>query len=257
VLSGRSPLKAVDGALAPSTDPRVYDIDGFDNTGTDNGDETASLRSSGSSVVAELHALGDHVICYVDVGTAENWRPDYSELKGSRLGPVSGWPGEYWISLAPGRLGVVESVMTKRFEMCHDNHFDAVEPDNIDSSDNGTSNTQAEQIAYDKWVAREIHSLGMSVAQKNYEDESAALEPSFDFVIEEQCYQYADCRDLAPYYRNHKTVLEVEYSGGISKPQFARACTVGLNGQPAADRLPFDSVYLSMNLDGSLRVPCR
>ena len=44
----------IDGAVAPFTDPKVYDIDGFDNTGTDNADETGSLSSSDSPVVAEL-----------------------------------------------------------------------------------------------------------------------------------------------------------------------------------------------------------
>jgi hypothetical protein len=148
--------------------------------------------------------------------------------------------------------------MTKRFEMCHDNHFDAVEPDNIDGSENGTGNSQVEQLAYDEWVAREVHRLGMSVAQKNFEDESATLARYFDFVIEEQCYQYVDCVDLAPYYKDHRTVLEVEYQGG-STPEswFAKACTVGVNGQPAAEKLGLDPVYLSLNLDGSLRVPCR
>jgi len=258
IRSGRSALKAIDGAVAPATNPKVYDIDGFDNTGTDNGNETESLSSSDSPVVAELHALGDHVICYVDVGTAEDWRPDYVDFKGLTLNPVQGWPGEYWISLAPGHLGAVEKIMTARFEMCRHNHFDAIEPDNIDSSENGTANTQAEQLRYDEWVADEVHRLDMSVAQKNIEDESSVLSHYFDFVIEEQCYEYADCLDLAPYYRARRTVLEVEYQGnGASESWFAKACTVGVNGQPGADSLGLDSVYLSLNLDGSLRVPCR
>ncbi len=258
ITSGSSPVMAVDGAVSPATNPKVYDIDGFDNTGTDNGDEAQSLGSSDSPVVAELHSLGDHVICYVDVGTAENWRPDYSEFKGSTLNAVQGWPGEFWISLAPDHLGEVEKIMTKRFEMCRDNHFDAVEPDNMDSSENGTANSQAEQLRYDEWVADEVHRLGMSVAQKNFEDESATLSRYFDFVIEEQCYQYADCLDLAPYYRAERTVLEVEYQGdGTSRSWFVKACTAGVNGQHGADKLGLDSVYLSTNLDGSLRVPCR
>ncbi len=258
ITSGTSPVRAVDGAVSPATNPKVYDIDGFDNTGTADGDETRSLQSSNSPIVAELHALGDHVICYIDVGTAENWRPDYPEFKGLTLNAVSGWPGEYWISLAPDHLGAVEKIMTKRFEMCRANHFDAVEPDNIDSSENGTANSKAQQIAYDEWVAGEVHHLGMSVAQKNFEDESTTLASYFDFVIEEQCYQYADCLDLAPYYRAHRTVLEVEYQGdGSSETWFAKACTTGVNRQPSAEKLGLDLVYLSSNLDGSLRVPCR
>ena len=40
----------------------VYDVDGFETTAAE---------------VAALHASGKHVVCYIDVGTAENFRPDY------------------------------------------------------------------------------------------------------------------------------------------------------------------------------------
>jgi hypothetical protein len=81
--------------------PTVYDIGGFDNTGTDNGHESSSLRSSVSPVVAELHKLGDHAICYIDVGTTENWRADYSEFPKALLGEENGWSGESWLDTNP------------------------------------------------------------------------------------------------------------------------------------------------------------
>ena len=43
----------------------AYDIDGFDN----------SQRE-----VATLHSAKKHVICYVDVGTWENWRPGREQV---------------------------------------------------------------------------------------------------------------------------------------------------------------------------------
>jgi hypothetical protein len=218
ITSGTSPVIAVDGETAPVTNPSVLDIDGFDNTGTDNADESISLSSSGSPVVAELHALGDHVICYVDVGTAENWRPDYSEFPAALLGNNNGWPGERWLDTNPNGpdYATLEKIMTARFEMCKNNGFDAVEPDNLDGSENtsGFNITIAEGDEYAEWLANEIHSLGMSVAQKNFEDQSAVLEPYFDFVIEEQCFQYGDCTDLAPYYESSKAAL-----GGVLTEQ--------------------------------------
>jgi hypothetical protein len=42
-----------------------YDIDMFDND---------------ASVVASLHNKGRKVVCYIDVGTWENWRPDAKEF---------------------------------------------------------------------------------------------------------------------------------------------------------------------------------
>lgn len=257
ITSGATPVVAADGATAPATDPTVFDIDGFDNTGTDNGYESSSLRSSDSPVVAELHALGDHVICYIDVGTAENWCPDYKKFPAALLGKSNGWPGERWLDTNPNGpdCATLSKIMASRFEMCARNGFDAVEPDNLDGPENDTgfNITVAEGDEYAEWVANEVHSLGMSVAQKTFEDQSAVLEPYRDFVIEEQCLLYGDCTDLAPYYEHAKAVLEAEYSGGgISRADFDQACTTGSNG-PSADSLGFDSVYL----DGSLRVPCR
>ena len=200
ITSGSAPVAAVDGASAPSTDPTVFDIDGFDNTGTDNADESSSLSSSDSPVVAELHALGDHVICYIDVGTAENWRPDYSEFPAALLGDNNGWPGEKWLNTNPNGpdYTTLQRIMTARFEMCRNNGFDAVEPDNLDGSENDTgfAITTSEGDEYAEWVANEIHASGMSVAQKNFEDQSSVLEPSFDFVIEEQCFQYGETASI-------------------------------------------------------------
>ena len=202
-------------------------------------------------MVADLHRRADHVICYIDVGTVENWRPDASEFPAAVLGSDNGWPGERWLDIGPSPfLSTIESIMMARFEMCADNGFDAVEPDNMDGAENDTgfAITIPEQIAYDEWVAGAIPSLGMSVAQKNFEDQSGTLEPHFDFVIEEQCFQYDDCSDIAPYTKAGKAVFEVEYQGqGAAPTSFC----------PSADAMDFNSVQFDLSLDGLVRVPCR
>jgi hypothetical protein len=73
------------------------------------------------------------------------------------------------------------------------------------------------------------------------------LEPYFDFVIEEQCYQYSDCSDLSPYVAAHKAVLDVEYSDqGANPSAFCPAVmAAGLSG------VEFDTA-----LDAKVRVPC-
>jgi hypothetical protein len=230
---------------AAASTPTVYDIDGFDNP---------------ASTVAALHAKGAHVICYIDVGTAENWRSDYSEFltpaatAADVLGSSNGWAGENWLNVyTPAALAVVEPIMMARFEMCAAKGFDAVEPDNMDGAENSTGfsgsvATIAAQDAYDEWVANAVHSLGMSVGQKNFEDQSQVLEPYFDFSIEEQCFQYDDCSDLAPYTKAGKAVFEVEYQGQGPAP--ASFC-------PSANALGFNSVEFDLDLDAKVRVPCR
>ena len=63
----------------------AYDIDGFDTP---------------ASEVFRLHALARHVICYVDAGTYEPWRPDARRFPATVLGSaVEGWAGERWLDI--------------------------------------------------------------------------------------------------------------------------------------------------------------
>ncbi|HEY3942730.1 MAG TPA: endo alpha-1,4 polygalactosaminidase [Acidimicrobiales bacterium] len=223
-LSDSPPGPVPDGPV------QFIDIDGFDNS---------------AATVAQLHSEGMKVVCYVDVGTAENYRSDFSSFPSSLLGLSNGWPGEYWLDTSPDgpEYSTLQAIMTARFQMCADKGFDAVEPDNLDGSENSTgfNLTVTEGDQYAEWIAAEVHSLGMSVAQKNFEDQSSTLEPFFDFVIEEQCYQYTDCSDLEPYVTAHKAVLDVEYDG--------RCPTVGL--------VPGITVMLKdLDLDASPRTVC-
>lgn len=214
----------------------VYDIDGFDNP---------------ASTVTSLHNQGDHVICYIDVGTYEPGRSDSSQFPSGLLGNgVSGWPGERWLNTSSSGpyYSTLQAIMTARFKTCHDKGFDAVEPDNIDGSENNTgfALTNAQSIAYAKWFASAVHSFGMSVAQKNFVDQSAALVGSFDFVINEQCSQYGECNSLAPYPNANKAVFEAEYTP-TSTSSFC----------PAANAANRNAVLFNINLDGKTRVSCR
>ncbi len=180
----------------------AYDIDGFENS---------------ASEVAALHAQGKHVICYIDVGTAENFRPDYAEFPKSVLGRSNGWPGEKWLDIR--QLGVLEPIMTARFEMCREKGFDAVEPDNMEgyANNSGFPLSAQEQLTYDEWVAGEVHSLGMAVLQKNDGEQSAEQQPYFDGALSEQCNQYRECADFQPYLAAGKPVLNAEYQLATSR----------------------------------------
>jgi hypothetical protein len=174
----------------------AYDIDGFENSAAE---------------VAELHAQGKHVICYIDVGTGEKFRPDYRSFPASVLGHSNGWPGEKWLDIR--QLSVLEPIMTARFQMCREKGFDAVEPDNIEAYSNksGFPVTAAQQLTYNEWIAGEVHSLGMAVLQKNDGEQAAQLEPYFDGELDEQCNQYSECDLLQPYLQAGKPVLNAEY----------------------------------------------
>jgi hypothetical protein len=207
----------------------AYDIDGFDNT---------------AGEVSTLHGQGKHVICYIDVGTVENFRSDYSSFPASVLGSSNGWPGEKWLDVR--QLSVLEPIMTARLQMCRDKGFDAVEPDNMDGYENGTGFpiTAQQQLAYDEWVAGEAHALGMAVFQKNDGEQTAQLEPHFDGALDEQCNQYKECSSFQQYLAAGKPVLNAEY--GSSTGAFCAADNVaGIMG-----------ARYDLNLTGATFEPC-
>jgi hypothetical protein len=175
----------------------AYDIDGFENSAAE---------------VATLHAQGKHVICYIDAGTAENFRPDYSSFPKSVLGRSNGWPGEKWLDIR--QLSVLEPIMTARFQMCREKGFDAVEPDNIEgySNKSGFPLSARDQLTYNEWIAGEVHALGMAVLQKNDGEQTPQLESYFDGALSEQCNQYQECGSFQPYLSAGKPVLNAEYN---------------------------------------------
>jgi hypothetical protein len=216
--------------------PVVYDIDGFDNP---------------ASTVRALHRLRAHVICYIEVGAAENYRPDYRRFPKSVLGRrVPGYPSERYLDI---RKAVVARIIKTRIAMCARKGFDAIEPDIDDSytDQTGFRITEAANVGYDAALASFAHSLGLAWGLKNGDAPgfAARMLPHVDFALDEQCYQYGTCSAFYPRFaRAHKAVLEVEYAGQ-GGPSPRRFC-------PPANRDGFDSVQFDVALDGKFRVAC-
>jgi hypothetical protein len=194
-----------------SVPAQMFDIDLFDNS---------------ASVVAALHRRRRHAICYLDAGTYESYRPDARRFPPSLLGMSNGWPGERWLDIR--RLSLLEPIMRARFSLCRRKGFDGVETDNVDAyaNDSGFPLTAADQLTYNRWLARTAHSFGLSIALKNDLDQVRALEPYFNFALDEQCFEYSECDKLRPFVDAHKAVFEVEYN--LSPGAFcARANALG------------------------------
>ncbi|WP_280877646.1 endo alpha-1,4 polygalactosaminidase [Streptomyces pseudovenezuelae] len=184
------------GRVDTSVDVPVYDIDGFDQS---------------KATVSALHAKGRKVICYLSTGAYEDWRPDAKKFPKSVLGKGNGWKGERWLDIR--RTDVLEPLMAARFDMCRDKGFDAVEPDNMDGYKNRTGFPlkAADQLRYNRLIARLAHDRGMSVGLKNDLDQIPQLVGDFDFAVNEQCAQYGECADLTPFVKADKAVFHVEY----------------------------------------------
>jgi hypothetical protein len=180
-----------------SVDAELFDIDLFDNA---------------ASVVGALHSRGRHVACYLDAGTLEPGRPDSRDFPASVVGKeLADWPGEHWLDVR--RLDVLGPLLERRLDLCRQKGFDAVEPDNVDAyaNDSGFPLTAVDQLRFNRFLAAAAHARGLSVGLKNDLDQAAALQPAFDWALDEQCFQYHECDRLQPFVRAGKAVFVAEY----------------------------------------------
>jgi hypothetical protein len=195
------------GTIDPTLAVDVFDIDWEED----------------ASVVSQLHQAGKKVICYVSVGSWEDWRPDASAFPAAVLGKdYPGWPGEKFVDI---RAQALRDIMAKRLDVCKSKGFDAVEPDNMDvfSDDSGFPLTQADGVDYAKWLATECHARGMGIVQKNASEITASIQSVYDGALTEDCYHDNWCADMQPYIDANKPVFACEYTNSI----FTAACTWG------------------------------
>ena len=209
-----------------TVDAQMFDIDLFDND---------------ASVVAELHGLGRHVVCYVNVGAWEDWRPDAGQFPPEVLGnDYQGWPGERWLDIR--RIDLLGPIMRARFDQCRAKGFDALEPDNIDGYENDTGFplTYEDQLTYNLWLAQEAHAHGLSIGMKNDGEQIADLLPHYDWALLEDCFDQGWCEQFSPFVAAGKAVFAAEYTDtGITTAQFC----------PQARTLHFSAILKHRELD--------
>lgn len=177
---------------------QMIDIDLFDND---------------AQVVAALHAQGRKVVCYVSVGSWEDWRPDSDQFPAEVLGKdYEGWAGEKWLDIR--RIDLIGPILQARFDQCAAKGFDGLEPDNIDSytSDTGFPLTAQDQLTFNMWLANEAHARGLSIGLKNDDDQAEALLPYFDWALTEDCVADDWCDQMTPFVEAGKPVFAAEYT---------------------------------------------
>jgi len=151
----------------------------------------------------------------------------------------------YWDALTehyPTMLARLDTAVAK--------HCDGVEPDNVDGyeNDSGFALTAATQLDYNRFIASEAHARSLSVGLKNDTDQVPDLLAAFDWMLDEQCFQYGECDTLAPFVAANKAVFEVEYG----------AASLASTVCPEANADNFDTLIKDADMDVTAwRVACR
>jgi len=218
-----------------SFDVDMYDVDLFD---TD------------AATVTALHNQGRIAICYISVGSWEDWRPDADQFPAAVLGnEYEGWPGERWLDIR--QIDLLAPIMRARLDLCRAKGFDGVEPDNMDgyTNDTGFPLSYQDQLDYNIWLAGEAHARGLSIGLKNDGDQVDDLEPYFDWALTEDCFAEGWCDEFDPFTASGKAVFAAEYTDQLTTNQFlTQVC-------PQAATMDISAILKDRDLD-AWRLAC-
>ncbi len=209
---------------------QMYDIDLFNNS---------------AKVVTALHTAGRKAVCYISVGTWERGRPDSSKFPASVKGnSLEGYPNEKWLDIR--QWNILGPILEARLDLCKTKGFDGVEPDNVDGYEHvtGFPLTYQDQILFNTRLATAAHARGLSIGLKNDLPQIRDLVSSFDWALNEECYQNKECGNLNLFITAGKPVFHVEYA--VAPELFC----------PYANSLNFNSLRKNYDLD-AYRVACR
>lgn len=204
----------------------VYDLDLFETT---------------AEQIKALQAQGAKVVCYVNAGAWENWRPDKDDYPDEVIGAVyAGWPGERWLDIR--QIDALSPILRARLDLCAVKGFDGVDPDNLDGFTNATGFdlTAEDQLAFNRWLAAEAHQRGLGIGLKNDPDQASLLVAHFDWATTESCFAEDWCYLLSPFIETGKPVIAIEYTDNDMKT--ASFC-------PTANDLGMDAILKNRNLD--------
>jgi endo-alpha-1,4-polygalactosaminidase (GH114 family) len=219
------------GEINSYYDAIVYDIDLFDTS---------------TSKIQSLKNSGKKVICYFSAGSLESWREDASSFPSSILGnSMKNWENEKWLDIRDAKL---KPIMIARLDLAKQKGCDGVEIDNVNGYTNptGFDLTYSDQLIYNKFLATTAHQRGLSIGLKNDLEQIEELEPFFDFLVNEECFEYMECDKLQPFINAGKPVFNIEYDLNLGKDNICQS----------AKQRGFQTLILPMELDDSFRIVC-
>lgn len=215
-------------------------------------------RGVNAQAIAGLHRAGKTIICYLDSGAFESYRPDARLFPDAVIGNSTGWRGERWLDLRPGSRSRFAPLIWGRLRLARRIGCDGVEPD----ENNPWGNRPGFPISKDDergWyldVARHAHRLGLSVGMKNgLEVVGRRTVGAFDWALNEECFYYRECGRMGQFVDAGKAVFQTDYVSDWRRRGVATAAAVQARICPQAVRDGFSSLVKRHVPDRSFH-PC-
>ena len=196
----------------------------------------------------ELQSRGVRLLCVINAGVWENWRPDSGAFDRRLIGnSVSGWAGERWLDIRA--LAALQPILARRLDLCRDKGFDGVLLRSLDGYQNSTGFPLSgkDQLAFNRWLAAESRARGLAAGMMNTGDLVPELADDFDYAVSDTCLEHATCGDYLPFRRADKGVFLIEYTNLQRKMDISCAAAVDLDMQV---------IFKTKSLNGKLHRRC-
>ncbi|KAF2967805.1 hypothetical protein GQX73_g5733 [Xylaria multiplex] len=205
------------------------------------------LENTSANTIAALKSAGHTVVCYFSAGSVEDYREDAGDFPAAAIGnTLDGWPDEKWLDI---RNAKVREVMATRIASAASKGCVGVDPDNIDGYTNnpGFDLTEDDTVDYVQYLAKMAHDAGLAYGLKNAGAIVDRVVDVAQWAINEECAEYEECADWAPFVKAGKPVFHVEYTKdddatSVSASKLAKACAA--DGQSG-----FSSIIKHYSLD--------
>ncbi|KAI0455389.1 glycoside hydrolase superfamily [Xylaria acuta] len=190
------------------------------------------LENTSANTIGALKSAGHTIVCYFSAGSVEDYREDAGEFPASAVGnTLDGWPDEKWVD---HRNAEVREIMATRIRSAADKGCVGVDPDNIDgyANDSGFDLTEDDTVDYVQYLAETAHAAGLAYGLKNSGAIVDRVVGVAEWAINEECAEYSECADWAPFVKAGKPVFHVEYTDdddatSVSSSKLAKACAAG------------------------------
>lgn len=178
---------------------------------------------------------GAYSVCYVNgfqtqPDQAELWADDADVLLHDGDGDLvvdPDWPDEYIFDpTTEHKREVILDRLGEVIDDCGSAGFDAVEIDNLDTSERFDGIDEGGAHALARAYVERAHEAGLAIAQKNAAELTGIAHDKlgFDFAVTEECAAFDECEAYTEVYGPH--VLEIEYPDTLAEAglDLADAC---------------------------------
>lgn len=176
-----------------------------------------------------LAAAGRRTVCHFSAGSVESFRSDAEQLpERVRGNELDDYPDERWLDV---RSDLVRDVMLARLDRAESRGCSAVVPTNLDvhAEDSGFALSEAEALAYARFLVAEAHQRGLSVTLST-EQFVSPLVDELESALAFSCLEPGGCAPFRPFLDAGKALWVVEEGDAQAAPDIcADAASRGLN----------------------------